>query len=213
MEEAMSIEQSLNYQKKLKFLARVFLKEVDQDLLDSLKNIEILFDSNDQAIKEGLKVLKSFIEFPIENALTELEVDYYNLFAGCYKDSPFPYESVYTSEERLMMQDARDQVLKIYGEEKFEASSENHEPEDHISIELEFMVFLNQKAINSLRNDEEELALSCWHKQKNFLEKHLNNWVPTFCSDIEKMAQTGFYVGIAKITSGVLASLAEFLPS
>lgn len=212
MQDATLIEPHLNYQKKLRFLSKVFLKEVDQDLLDSLQNVDLLFNSSDPAMKEGLRYLKNFTEFPPDNPLTELAVEYAKMFAGFHKDCPFPYESVYTSEERLMMQEARDQVLKIYREEEFEAFLENREPEDHISNELEFMAYLSEKVIDSLGNGKKELALSYWHKQKSFLKEHLHNWVPSFCSDIEKMAQTDFYIGIAKITPGVLASLPGLLP-
>ena len=49
--------------------------------------------------------------------LTELAVDYVRAFIGSGNDgfsAAYPYESVYTSPKRLMMQDARDEVLVLY---------------------------------------------------------------------------------------------------
>ena len=48
--------------------------------------------------------------------LTELAVDYVRAFIGSGNDgfsAAYPYESVYTSPKRLMMQDARDEVRAV----------------------------------------------------------------------------------------------------
>jgi len=205
------IEQNQNYREKLKFLSRVFMWEVEREQFDSLPAVVLLFDNHDRALAEGVIYLKKFIAAPPPDALTELAVDYAKMFAGFAKDCPFPYESVYTSEERLMMQEARDEVLELYRQEKFEAYLQNSEPEDHLANELEFMVFLNQKMAENLIDGEMKLALKYQDKQKGFLETHLNNWVPLLCKDMEKMAQTDFYRGIAKITPATLTSLTKLL--
>jgi len=188
MQNVTAIEKTLDYQKKLRFLSQVFFNEADQDLLDRLKSVESLFDTDDPSIKEGLNTIKKFAEFPIDNAMLELAVDYTGLFAGTKIGCPLPYESVYTSEDGLLMQEANDQVLRIYRNEEFKDYLENNEPQDHISNELDFMAFLSQKLVDALKNDEEESAKSYLDKQKIFLEQHLLNWVPSFCRDVEKKA-------------------------
>jgi TorA maturation chaperone TorD len=47
----------------------------------------------------------------------------------------YPYESVYTSEKRLMMQDARDEVLAIYRSCHLDKAASWKENEDHIAVE------------------------------------------------------------------------------
>jgi TorA maturation chaperone TorD len=46
-------------------------------------------------------------------------------------------------------------------------------------------------------------------KQKDFLEKHLLAWVPSFCKDLEQAAESGFYKGIAQLTAEFINSEQE----
>jgi anaerobic sulfite reductase subunit A len=41
-------------------------------------------------------------------------------------------------------------------------------------------------------------------EQKEFLMRHLLNWVPAFCAEVQKCAETNFYKAVAKMTSGFL---------
>ena len=72
----------------------------------------------------------------------DLAVDFLHTFIGVTQDREqvaFPYESVYTSPEHLLMQDARDEVLAAYRAAKVVLVDEACEPEDHLAFELEFM--------------------------------------------------------------------------
>ena len=56
--------------------------------------------------------------------MTELAIDYVRTFIGHGVNgysAAYPYESVYTSERRLMMQEARAEVLKTLRENRLEA--------------------------------------------------------------------------------------------
>jgi len=212
MQGSAFIKQNRDHQDRLQLLSRVFWKEADWDLLDMLKHVDILFDINDPIIREGAGLIMNIIEHPTDAVLTDLAVDYAQTFIGTSIDSPFPYESVYTSPDRLLMQEARDKVLKIYHEEGFAIPFESNEPEDHISIELEFMAYLSQKIIESMEKDAKEAALGYLNRQKQFLEDHLYNWVPSFCQDIERKARTDFYKGIARITTAYLSGILNNTP-
>ena len=48
--------------------------------------------------------------------------------------------------------------------------------EDHLSVELEYLAALGSVA-----------------EREEFARLHLQNWVPRFCADVEKYAETEFY--------------------
>lgn len=99
------------------------------------------------------------------------------------------------------MQQERDEVLKEYRQAGLVRSKDFKEPEDHIAIELEFMAYLCRKASESFQTEDMAISLEYLRKQKDFLEKHLLVWVPSFCKDLEQAAESGFYKGIAQLTA------------
>lgn len=188
------------------FLARIYRDEVDQELLDRIIKMAPSVDIDETEISEGYRMLKSFIGHLTGSTVTDLAVEYARIFLGAgIKDAAYPYESVYTSPNKLVMQEARDQVLKLYREEGLDRAEEFNEPEDHIAFELEFMAFLCQKTTEALKAGDKVGASAYLNKQKQFLAKHLIPWAPTFCADIQRIAQADFYKAIAKITLGYLS--------
>jgi TorA maturation chaperone TorD len=130
----------------------------------------------------------------------ELAAEYATLFLNMGRRPVHPFESVYTSSERLMMQEAHDEVLNIYLHEGVGKVEEFKLPEDHIAVELDFMSYLCQKNIDAIKKGDDEAASGYLTKQKDFLEKHLLVWIPAFCLDLEKMTRSIFYKAIANIT-------------
>ena len=58
----------------------------------------------------------------------------------------FPYESVYTSSKKIVMQEAWENVKKIYSQNGFSLEDGSSDIlEDHIAVELEFMAHLCEK--------------------------------------------------------------------
>lgn len=188
------------------FLSRLYREEVDRELLDRMAKIDWPVKDNSPEISEGCWLLKNYLGRQNERTLFDLATDYAGIFlvAGAGGECAYPYESVYTSPLRLVMQDARDQVLKLYRESGLDKSAESNELEDHIAFELEFMSYLSYGAARALKAGDKEPALSFLKKQKHFLKEHLANWVPAFCRDIERIAGEDFYKAVAKITTGYM---------
>jgi anaerobic sulfite reductase subunit A len=77
-------------------------------------------------------------------------------------------------------------------------------PEDHIAFEFEFMAYLCEETKAALAAKDDAKFSALLTDQMNFLTDHLLNWIPQFCADIGNFAETGFYKGVGKITSGYL---------
>lgn len=199
-----------------RFLARLYRIEADEDLLGIITNLEIALEDNDTGseMTEGAKLWWEYLGQSKPNMLLDLARDYAKVFCGACStrgQSAYPFESVYTSEERLLMQDARDEVIEQYRAAGFMAKESWHEPEDHIALELEFMARLSEQTFDALKKGEPDTADALLRWQSEFLEQHLLNWVPAFVEDIARLASTDFYRGLALITSGFLSADFEFL--
>ena len=151
--------------------------------------------------------------------LTELAVDYVRAVIGSGNDgfsAAYPYESVYTSERRLLMQEARAEVLATLRENELKRGNWN-EAEDHIALELEFMQRMALRAAEALSDNAEDEAIAYLRTSYDFLENHLMNWVPMLVADMRMHARTLFYQGLGQLTLGSLqedeAVLRELLDS
>ncbi len=196
------------------FIARLYRQEVDQTLLDQLTALDFTSDFDVPQVAEGYRMMDTFLKSPGEKPIVDLAVDYASIFLGCgpkQGQAAFPYESVYTSHRGLIMQEARDEVVSIYRSEGMVRDQLFSEPEDHIAFELVYMEFLCSRVQTALQNGEDEIAGAYLEKQKDFLQKHLMNWVPGFCADVERIAASDFYKAVAKITVGYLQMEQELL--
>lgn len=189
-------------------LSRLYRVEVDQPLLDQIKRSNFHIDIDNQDIVDGYALWRKFQQEIHDETLINLAIDYVRTFVGTGKSSngaAYPYESVYTSEFRLLMQDARDKVLELYRAEGIDKTPDFCDPEDHLALELSFMVFLNLRCHELMCAGKQPEAVEYLKQQHRFLKEHLINWVPTLCRDIAGFAREDLYRGLALVTRGFLA--------
>lgn len=189
-------------------LAHLYRVEVSQELLNEMKKMDLGQQIDYPQIDDAYRLLSGFLAQLTKITTTDLAVEYARIFLGAGLEpgtGAYPFESVYTSERRLLMQDARDQVQQLYHQAGVSVADEVTEPEDHLGFELEFMAHLGQQVVQALTDGDMESAAVSMKKQKDFLENHLLPWVPNFCADVERIAETDFYVAVARITLGYLA--------
>ena len=188
-------------------LVRLYRKEIDQALLDELHEMTFPVHSDDNDIDEGYYRIAKYLSNIWENTLTEIAIDYTRCFVGHGNDAhaaAYPFESVYMSPKRLLMQDARDEVLAIYRSAGLDKNESWNEGEDHLSVELEYLQVLCHRAKEALENGDEKAAEQIILNQKNFLHDHVLKWTPFFLDDMLCFAQTGMYQGLAYLTRGFL---------
>lgn len=195
-------------------LSRLYREEIDETLLEELHGMLYPVDAGDPDLNRGYLLLATFLSNLWSGSIKELKVDYARCFLGHGVDgysAAYPYESVYTSEKRLLMQDARDEVLAIYRKNGIGKSSDWNEGEDHIALELEFESLLSSRTAELLKAGDEEKASRLIAEQRSFLEEHLLPWAPMMTSDLKQLANTKLYLGLAHLTDGFLRTDSEFL--
>lgn len=182
-----------------RFLSRLFEKEISAPLLDKMKKM----DFPEGVLADGASKIKQYLA---DNTMADQEealaADYAGIFLGAGETNgkaAYPFASVYTSKEGLIMQEEWQELKTIYEEKGLTLSAASADiKEDHIAMELQYMAYLCSE-----KGTETE--------QREFLEKHLLNWTNGFLKDVENYAGTSFYQGLAEMTAAFLKEEAEYL--
>lgn len=197
-------------------LSRAFVAEADDDFIRQLRSMHFPQGTGSTATDSAYRQLYAYLRRPAESIIDDLAVDYARTFLGVgtmESRAAFPFESVYTSEKGLLMQEARDEVLAIYRAEGLEGALSNpyNEGEDHLALELLFLCALAQRTQEALEAGDEELAETCLLTQRNFLHDHLMNWALEWATDVPRYAQLPFYPAFAQLLEAFLLEDAALL--
>jgi TorA maturation chaperone TorD len=134
----------------------------------------------------------------------DIHIEYTRLFVGPHHLPAPPYESVYRSPERLMMQDETIDVRSIYAKNGFRVARINQEPDDTIGIELEFMCAMSKASADALVANNRAKLADLISTQRQFCDNHLSKWVPDFCKDIIDNSTCEFWKSVAAFTRSFL---------
>ena len=157
-------------------LSRLYAKEVDDELLEQLRKTAFPVHSGSVLTDEGNRLMATYLSNVWSGTLQELAVDYVHAFIGSGMDAfsaAYPYESVYTSPKRLMMQEARDEVLAIYRSQALDKAKTWKESEDHVAMECEFMAAMAKRTADACREGDEDKVASLLLTQHNCMADHL----------------------------------------
>ena len=195
-----------------KVLSRAFGSEVDAVFAAELADEFSLVGT--PALEESLAGMKAALSGADEVAIEQLAVEFDRVFYGMgplTARHAFPYESVYTSDRGIMMQEAHGQVVRVLREQQLAKDPAFKEPEDHLAVELAFMATLADRAAALLREGDEAAATEAVAQQRDFLQEHLLNWVDRFCVDLKTAVGEGFYAHLAQFTAAFLADDGQLL--
>ena len=196
------------------FLAGVYLWEPTSEQIEAMAAAN--FPVGEDAFGHGYALIADYLRHRDTGTRQEIAVDYAHKFLGAGNYDKLmapPYESVYTSEEHLLMQDARDGALSFYRSEDLDLPAENTTPEDHIGFEMQFMAKLIDRSCDALSAGDNAEFARLVRVQHEFYVQHLANWLPAFIADIERHCKTDYYRGIAQLTRAFLAEEKEQLES
>ena len=195
-------------------LARIFRVEVDGKFLEELRHLRFPTSTGNEHVDYGYRTMYNYLKGTWEDTLLDLARDYARTFIGHGNNgryAAYPFESVHTSEKRLLMQDARDEVLAIYRANLLKKGEEWNDCEDHIALELEFMQVMSERTAKALKEGKEDEAVEMLKTQRAFVGQHLANWVPMFVSDIKYFSQTDLYIGAGELLLGFVQTEVEAL--
>lgn len=183
-----------------------------EDILPGL--LESVDDSSNAVMKDGVEALKKFVdtlttlkddelkEFKLENSR-----NYTSIFC---LDARAPISaSFYTSKDKLVMQESRDEVLRWFRKYGFKMNIDSNEPEDHLGCELMFLSHLADKLSNAKDTKE---AKELIEDQIKFIKENILNWVPMLTKKMIDMSITlKFYLPLTYFIFGFLEDDVEFL--
>ena len=126
---------------------------------------------------EGLDDMARYLRRRNTGTRQELAVDFTAAFAGTSSGKgamPSPYESVFTSAEGLMYQDAYHEVYQTYRLNRVQRGPGYDFPDDHLSFMCEFLAVLSTRAAGALR-------AATWRGRWRTCVSRASSWMPT-CS-------------------------------
>ncbi len=124
-----------------------------------------------------------------------------------------PYESVHTSDEGLMFQDAYHEVFQLY-KANHVAKAEGYDfPHDHLSFMCEFLVVVSDRIAAALEAGDDAEALRQVRLSRAFLADHILSWFDRFQELALLLLETRFYRGVLKVSKGFFQEDAALLDS
>jgi DMSO reductase family type II enzyme chaperone len=143
----------------------------------------------------------------IDFTSAEMESEYINVFDGVeQKQYCKPYEGLWQEANRAKRQW---EVKKFYHVFGLGLDEQLNEMPDHIMHELEFMHFLSYQMVavssGGSTGENDNRAEHFLLAQKDFLERHISQWVPAFCEHLPKKTEMPFYLQLAELTSRFVA--------
>lgn len=174
---------------------------------------DIPFANQQDDVIHGLDLLAAWMKSAdgklSDAMLSDLRVDYAQLFIANNPMRVPPWESVYFSEDRLTFQEAAIDVERWFMQLGLQINTNNKEPNDHIAFELSFVARCAEMASHAQRTQQDELFIRLLSVQQQFLEKHLLRWGGKWAELAYENARTDFYRGVALIVRGALQELKQ----
>ncbi|MEC4294174.1 TorD/DmsD family molecular chaperone [Adlercreutzia shanghongiae] len=203
-----------------RLLSRCYRSEMDAVLAREIAE-EFSLETDDDALAASLGAMRASLAGIDESGLEMLAVTFDRVFFGMgplTARHAFPYESVYTSDRGIMMQEAYTQVARTYREQALAKDASFTEPEDHLAVELAFMATLADRAVAFLGTGDgaaDKAAEETVRQSLAFARAHLLNWIDCFCAELETAAapdgEEGFYAALARFTAAFVAGDAALL--
>lgn len=169
---------------------RLLGSEIDQGLLDEMRKPEF------SSALGALGISPNDLSGDDDTILEQMAVEFARLFLGPGKHIS-PHESVQGTRDGTLNNDATVRVRRFIEATGFQLATASKRYPDHICSEFEFMEALISKQIDALTDGDIEEAEISQMLQEEFLQRHLRQWVPGFCSRVEQSAELALYKGLS----------------
>ena len=178
-------------------LAVLHDRELTPDLIRKLKNVAfprnmgmLPADSDAEAIWQMMAAAVE--QLPAQPEIVDMDdlaADYAAIYlTGACGASPC--ESVWTDDDHLMCQESMFQLREIYEKTGLETADWRCRPEDHLVLQLHYIVH----GLRSAANHED------WRFLAQVMDEHLLRWLPDFTGRVASRCTQPFYATLALLT-------------
>lgn len=180
-------------------------KALDEMLESEKERLQIVRAAEALIGQAGVEIVqKLFDAFHQTTDSLDLEVEYNRLFVGPAAPRCPPYESVYdqsrTSEELgTTMGPAAEEIQKALRAEGLGVILDHAELADHAAIELEFLIYLMSRAMQSPPEDN-----IYFDRAVEFRTQHISSWLGEFGNRVAREAQHPFYQEVGRLLEKVI---------
>lgn len=136
--------------------------------------------------------------------LTDLQVDYGNLYFGPGEPKAIPQGSAYLGEEQVHFDVSTLALVDFYKQYKVEFTLDMPQPVDHIGL---FFSVLDSSFQRLIESDPQTNKTELMQFIYTLLQKHFTPWVGRCLELSEQHAKTDFYLGVAKMTKAYINEL------
>lgn len=133
------------------------------------------------------------------------------LFGHTARGQVPPYETEYGHEALFQQPQELGDIMGFYHAFGLTLKDGQRERPDHISCQLEFLMFLALKEAYALEQDHREMLAEVRKAEKSFLADHLGRFVPTFATRLVRQDPSGFYGALADLCLRFVAAECERL--
>jgi putative dimethyl sulfoxide reductase chaperone len=195
-----------------RFLATVYADEISDSLYRGLKSnafLKALKEASDKLysieMRKGVKALFEFLDSAGMETFQKLKYEYADLFLNAGNNPVIPYESFYTDREPSLYGEPLFQMRDFLRKHGLHKDPNFKEPEDHISVEFDFLAELNRR--------EQVGDKTAAQTRADFGRRHMA-WRTEFCAVLHSADTSGFYKALAELTLSYLflAHLASVPP-
>lgn len=189
-----------------KFFHKTFGREPDAAYMalfdnDAISQAFLLLSTteNDDSAKAAAFLNTQSSKCADPDYLPQLRNEYMRLFVGPQKLVAPPWESVYRSHQGLLFQESTLTVREIYRRQGFEAEGYPRVPDDSLSLEMDFMGRMAERALTALTQEQLDAFKEALTVSESFLRVHLLYWVPKMMEKLNGSAFRLFYPQMVKI--------------
>jgi len=139
----------------------------------------------------------------------EFESEYIGTFDIAFGPShPCPlHESDYRDD--VSSTEITEELLRFYEHFQVKLSDKERDYPDHLVVELEFVAYLAKKEADAGKRGNDPAPYR--RAQVDFLERHLDKWVPKLDEKIQKRIKQPFYQGASSFLREFLSSHLSYL--
>lgn len=194
-----------------KVLHNILYTYPEAPLIDNFKQEELHMSWPQLVDSEYEKLGRTYLAYYLTNwestemQLTELKVDYGQLFFGPSDPKAAPWGSVYTGEEQSLNGDSTQKLMAFYKAHNIEIALPRNEPIDHIGLILLTLEYLFAQL--AVTPEDKNTLGTC----TLLLQHHLLPWADRCLALAEQHATTTFYKGVAILSRIYLSHISQML--